>query len=109
MRWTFDFSARALYVYLNEDLPVDRQIEVSGMIVDVAADGTPVGIECLDFQPTDETAAALKTLGVSEDGMEALGLLWMLGYTVPLVPTGPAVPEFPTNSAGVPERELVLN
>ena len=48
MKYSYDFEADALYIEIVEDGAIDRQIEFEdGVIVDVAPDGTAVGIDVM--------------------------------------------------------------
>jgi uncharacterized protein YuzE len=50
MRYEYDLEADAMYVYMS-DAPIDHTEQLEdGTIVDVAADGTLVGIEVISVQ-----------------------------------------------------------
>ncbi len=72
MRWTFDIDAGALYTYLGEGSSV-RQLEISdGVVVDLDANDTVLGVEFLTPSLPREQLAEL---GVSNAALEMLNYL----------------------------------
>jgi uncharacterized protein YuzE len=77
MRWTYDLSANALYVYLN-DQSVAGQIEMpDGTIVDVDAEGAATGIEVLSPAEGWDVNAIMERFRLDEDTRKSLGFFLM--------------------------------
>jgi uncharacterized protein YuzE len=76
MRWIFDVSANALYVYLTELRP-DRQIELGdGIVVDLSADGAPSGVELLNPYPSPALERLIE-MGVDRQTVNVIAYLAM--------------------------------
>jgi uncharacterized protein YuzE len=71
MRWTYDANADAFYLYLTGGTIV-RQTELhEGLIADLDADGTVVGVEVIGgMRPIDVNG--LQALGLSELALQTL-------------------------------------
>lgn len=78
MRWTFDLDAGAFYFYVSEG-QADHQREIApGVLVDVAIDGTAVGVEYLPGPlGLGDALTELQTL-ISEEGLRSIAFVLSL-------------------------------
>ncbi|MGD0083566.1 MAG: DUF2283 domain-containing protein [Acidimicrobiales bacterium] len=115
MRWTYDVDARAAYIYLSDySLPVARQLVLvpGQLIVDVAEDGTPVGVELLSVGMAIDTRV-LAHLGLSDaeviqiEAIIRAGL--PIGFGAGTPPTPPSFGPADKGVADVYESELELS
>lgn len=75
MRWTYDLSASALYIYLRDE-DVAETVEMDdGLTVDVSAGGEVVGIEVLSPEVGWDLAAVVTRFELGEDEQASLALL----------------------------------
>jgi hypothetical protein len=99
-----------MYVYLTDEAP-DRQIELpEGVIVDLGASGTPVGVEMLNPHPSGMAWGELADLGIGRDDMAMLH--WLSSTPFPKIVRGSIVvppPDVPSANPGeVYEADLAL-
>lgn len=67
VRWTYDANAGALYIYLADGTP-DHQVELpDGCVVDIASDGSTVGIEMLSLSRPVLDEEFLDRFGIADE------------------------------------------
>ncbi|HMF83882.1 MAG TPA: DUF2283 domain-containing protein [Acidimicrobiia bacterium] len=77
MRWTYDLSGNALYIYV-QDRPVSGQVEMAdGTVVDVDEHGMAVGIEVLSPEQGWDVDAVLERFHLDDDAKRSLGFILM--------------------------------
>jgi hypothetical protein len=90
MRWTADLDTGAFYFYLADGLRPSRQVVINtGLVVDLADDGTTIGFEYYPAgNPVDEyTAKELLEFVAGNDLGDAL---WVVEqYVSPFAPGAP--------------------
>jgi uncharacterized protein YuzE len=101
MRWTFDVDAGALYAQLSEGRSA-RQAEIAdGVVVDLDAHDTVLGVEFLSpYLPYEQLAA----LGVSATALDILG--YVVNTPLPRRAAGTLIPAGHVRGDQAVERTL---
>ncbi len=77
MRWSYDLSANALYVYLTDKDVAGQDEMPDGVIVDVDKDGHAVGIEVLSPDAGWDVGAVIQRFQLDQETINAIGGLLM--------------------------------
>jgi uncharacterized protein YuzE len=102
MRWSYDLSANALYIYLTDEGVVGQVEMPDGVIVDVDKDGHAVGIEVLSPDAGWDVAAVVQRFQFDQETINAIGGLLMS----PLLRQSPAPRRQPATALQLPERPV---
>lgn len=66
MRWTFDIAVGALYFELSDQPVVSQRVLGDGLIIDVSADDSIVGVEVLGEDARHELLKHIGDLGLAD-------------------------------------------